>query len=99
MGRLRTQIMIEDQPRLGLPPTMSNVGDQYPAVRQIVEDRLRQAAAELAERRFVGQTLAAGDGPGSAHITVQAVELTGVTLPWQRLFDLTFDVVLRYDEH
>jgi hypothetical protein len=99
MGRLRTQIMIEDQPRLGLPPTMGNVGDQYPTVRQIVEDRLRQAAAELAARRFVGQTLAAGDGAGAARITVQAVEVAGVILPWQRLFDLTFDVVLSYDEH
>ena len=47
MGRLRTQIMIEDQPRLGLPPTMSNVGDKYPAVLAIVEERLQQAAAEL----------------------------------------------------
>lgn len=99
MGRLRTQIMIEDQPRLGLPPTMSNVGDQYSTVRQIVEERLRQAAAGLAARRFVGQALAAGDGAGAARITMLAVELVGITLPWQRLFDLTFDVVLSYDEH
>jgi hypothetical protein len=98
MGRLRTQIMIEDQPRLGLPPTMSNTGDQYPAVIQIVAERLRQAAAELAERSFVRQSLAAGDGPGAARITLQAVALADIALPWQRLFDLTFDVVLRYDE-
>ena len=99
MGRLRTQIMIEDQPRLGLPPTMSNVGDQYPAVRAIVEQRLEQAAADLGRRRFVGRTLAAGSGPEVARITVQSVALAGVTLPWQRLFDLTLDVVLGYEEH
>lgn len=98
MGRLRTQIMIEDQPRLGLPPTMSNVGDQYPAVLAIVAERLRRAAAELAQRRFAGQSLTAGAGPGAARITVQAVELAAIALPWQRLFDLTFDVVLHYDE-
>jgi hypothetical protein len=99
MGRLRTQIMIEDQPRLGLPPTMSNVGDRYPAVRAIVEERLQQTAAELAGRHFVGWSLAGGDQPGAARITLQSLALADITLPWQRLFDLTFDVVLGYEEH
>ena len=66
MGRLRTQIMIEDQPRLGLPPTMSNVGDKYPAVLAIVEERLQRAAADLARQRFAGQTIAGG----GAQITI-----------------------------
>jgi hypothetical protein len=99
MGRLRTQIMVEDQPRLGLPRTMSSVGDQYPAVLAIVEQRLRQAAGELAQRRFVGRSLSVGDQPGAVRITIQSVELEAIALPWQRLFDLTFDVVLDYDEH
>jgi hypothetical protein len=95
MGRLRTQIMIEDQPRLGLPPAMSNVGDQYPLVRAIVDQRLRTAAADLAARGFVGQALAAG----TAQITIRSVAIADVALPWQRLFDLTLDVVLDYGEH
>jgi hypothetical protein len=94
MGRVRTQIMIEDQPRLGLPPVMSNVGDKYSEVRQIVEDRLRLAAAPLAAR-FVGQLITGGD----TQIEVESVAIKDVSLPWQRLFDLTFDVALRYAEH
>ena len=92
MGRLRTQIMIEDQPRLGLPPTMSNVGDKYPAVLAIVDERLQQAAAVLSERRFAGQTVAGG----SSQITINSAAVRDVSLPWQRLFDLTFDVALDY---
>jgi hypothetical protein len=86
--------MIEDQPRLGLPPTMSNVGEQYPAVRAIVEQRLAAAAAELAARRFVGQEVAGG----AAQITIRSISIADVALPWQRLFDLTLDVVLDYGE-
>jgi hypothetical protein len=94
MGRLRTQIMIEDQPQLGLPPTMSNVGDKYPAVLAIVEERLQRAAAALARQRFVGQSIAGG----GAQITINSVTVRQVSLPWQRLFDLTFDVALDYEE-
>ena len=92
MGRIRSQIMIEDQPRLGLPPTMGNVGDKYPAVLAIVEERLRQAAADLAHRRFVGQSVS---GAG-AQIVIDSVAIRHVSLPWQRLFDLTFEVALDY---
>jgi hypothetical protein len=94
MGRLRTQIMVEDQPRLGLPPAMSNVGDQYPAVRAIVEERLAAAAAELAAQRFVGRDVAGG----AAKIGIRSIDIADVALPWQRLFDLTLDVVLDYGE-
>jgi hypothetical protein len=92
MGRLRPQIMIEDQPRLGLSPTMSNVGDKYPAVLAVVEERLQQAAAELSRRRFAGQTVSGG----GSQITINSAAVRDVSLPWQRLFDLTFDVVLDY---
>ena len=92
MGRLRTQIMIEDQPRLGLPPTMSNVGDKYPAVLAIVEAQLQEAAAELSGRRFTGQTIAGG----GSQITINSAAICDISLPWQRLFDLTFDVALDY---
>ena len=92
MGRLRTQIMIEDQPRLGLPPTMSNVGDKYPAVLAIVEERLQQAAVQLSTQRFAGQTVSGG----GSRIVINSAAVRDVALPWQRLFDLTFDVALDY---
>jgi hypothetical protein len=91
MARLRTQIMIEDQPQLGLPPTMSNVGDQYPAVRAIVEARLLAAATDLAAH-FAGHKVAGG----GACIAIDAVTIRDVALPWGRLFDLTFDVAVGY---
>jgi hypothetical protein len=94
MGRLRTQIMIEDQPRLGLPPTMSNVGDKYPAVLAIVQKRLERAAADLARQRFAGQSV----GGGGSQITINSISICEASLPWQRLFDLTFDVALDYAE-
>ena len=92
MGRLRSQIMVEDQPRLGLPPTMSNVGDKYPAVLAIVQERLQRAAAGLAQQRFVGQSIFGG----GSQITITSLSICEVSLPWQRLFDLTFDVALDY---
>jgi hypothetical protein len=94
MGRLRTQIMIEDQPRLGLLPTMSNVGDKYTAVLAIVEERLQRAAVELARKRFTRQSIAGGE----SRIMINSVTVCDVSLPWQRLFDLTFDVALDYAE-
>lgn len=99
MGRLRTQIMVEDQPRLGLAPTMGNVGDQYPALLAIVEQRLRHAAAELAQSRFVGQSVSCAPHQAATSITIQSISLAAIALPWQRLFDLTFDVRLDYVEH
>jgi hypothetical protein len=92
MGRLRTQIMVDELPQLGLSPTMSSAGAKYPAVLAIVEERLQQVAAGLARQRFVGQSIAGG----GSRITVGAVNIREVSLPWQRLFDLTFDVVLDY---
>lgn len=98
MGRLRPQIMIEDLPQLGLSPTMSSVGDHYPTVQAKVEERLRQAAAELAQRHFEGRSLSAGPQQGAKAITIQSADVAAIALPWQRLFDLTCDVVLGYDE-
>ena len=92
MGQIRTQIMIEDLPQLGLPSTLGSVGDKYPAVQAIVEEQLRQAAAELAHQRFVGQSIA---GAG-AQIVIASAAIRHVSLPWQRLFDLTFEVALDY---
>ena len=94
MSQLRTQIMFVDQPQLGLPPTMGNVGDQYLAVRALVEERAahggcRACAAAVCRqndrrRRFAHHHRFGGNSRR--------------TLPWQRLFDLTLEVALTYAE-
>jgi hypothetical protein len=90
MGRIRTQIMVEDLPSLGLEPTMGNLGDHAVAIRAIVERRLRAAAQELAKRRFIGHTLSV-----KSTVTIDALDLANISLPWDRLFDLTMDVDLQ----
>jgi hypothetical protein len=42
----------------------------------------------------VGQEVAGG----AAQITIRSISIADVALPWQRLFDLTLDVVLDYGE-
>lgn len=93
MGRIRTQIMIEELPSLGIEPTMGNLGEHAATIRSLVEQRLRAAASELAQRAFVGRKLSAGQNG----LTIGALELANVELPWQRLFDLTMDVVMHDD--
>ncbi|HRW51109.1 MAG TPA: DUF4127 family protein, partial [Caldilinea sp.] len=61
MARLRTQIAVVDLPRLGLPITLGSLGDQAESVRLLVEEQLGDAAAALANERFVGQQIGAGD--------------------------------------
>jgi hypothetical protein len=88
MARLRTQLMMEALPALGLAPTLGHLGDQVETVRRLVEKQLGQAAMELAQERFAGQPVAAGD----TRLTIGRLALTDVALPWGRLFDLTMDV-------
>lgn len=92
MARLRTQIAVEDLPTLGLPITLGNVGEHAETVRALVEHKLSEAAAQLAQERFIGWQVQAGD----AAILLEALTLTDVELPWGRLFDLTMNVDARY---
>ncbi|HHY56808.1 MAG TPA: DUF4127 family protein, partial [Chloroflexi bacterium] len=92
MARLRTQIAVEDLPALGLPITLGNVGEHAETVRALVERKLGEAAAQLAQERFIGRQAQAGD----AAILLEALTLTDVELPWGRLFDLTMNVDARY---
>lgn len=92
MAKLRTQIAVEALPALDLPITLGSVGDHAETVRQIVEHRLREAAARLAQERFVGQRVAAA----TTAIVLDALAVTAVELPWGRLFDLTMDIEAHY---
>jgi len=92
MGRLRTQIAVEDLPALGLPITLGSVGEHAETVRAIVERKLSAAATQLAQARFVGQCVQAVN----TAIVLDSLALTDVDLPWGRLFDLTTDVEAHY---
>lgn len=90
MGRLRTQIMLEELPLLGAPPNMANLGRHAEPVRVMAEARLRAAAQDLAARCFDGRTVAAGD----TRLTIASLGVAHLEMPWQRLFDITLDIAL-----
>ena len=90
MGRLRTQIMLEELPLLGAPPTLANLGQHAEPVRAVVEERLRAAAQDLSTRCFDGRSLAAGD----TRLTIVSLDVARLELPWQRLFDITLEIAI-----
>lgn len=90
MGRLRTQLMLEQLPLLGAAPTLSNLGQHAGPARALVEDRLRSAAGTLSAGKFAGRVLTAGD----TSLAIRSLDIANVVLPWQRLFDITMDVEL-----
>lgn len=90
MGRLRTQLMLEELPLIGAPATLGHLGLHVGAVEALVRERLTAAGRQLAASHFVGRTLMGGD----ARLAIRSLEVAGVLLPWQRLFDITLDVAL-----
>ncbi len=76
----RSQCMLEDLPAFGLMPTMERL--PTPAVGKVekrVQERLMLAAGEL-EQLFINAGV------------VKAVKVENIHLPWQRLFEVGFDV-------
>jgi hypothetical protein len=72
--------MIEDLPALGIAPTMERLpDDQAAAVEGCVQAHLSQAAADL-RNLFVDSGM------------VRDVRVSHIHLPWQRLFEVGFDV-------
>ena len=80
-ARERTRCLVEDLPALGLPPTEQRWPDpdQAAAVEACVRHRLTRAAADLRDL-FVRSGL------------VREVHVNDIHLPWQRLFEVGFDV-------
>jgi hypothetical protein len=84
-GRERTRCMMEDLPAMGIAPTMERLPDgKAPEVESRVNDRLACAAADL-RGLFVDSKLA------------RDVRVGRVRLPWQRLFEVGFDVKVEVD--
>jgi Protein of unknown function (DUF4127) len=82
-ARERTRCMVEDLPALGIAPTMERLPDDHVAV---IEDRVRarlsRAAADLRDL-FVRSGL------------IRDVCVSHIHLPWQRLFEVGFDVQIK----
>ncbi|MCB0114451.1 MAG: DUF4127 family protein [Caldilineaceae bacterium] len=87
-GIVRSHIAIEDLPKRGIPPQMTNLGDAAADVEAIVNQRLIPAAAELATDHFIGHTVRAGD----THFTIDDLTIRRVFLPWQRLFEIGIEI-------
>jgi hypothetical protein len=84
-ARERTRCMVEELPALGIAPTMERLpDDQAAAVENRVRDHLSRAAAEL-RNLFVSSGL------------VRDVRVSHIHLPWQRLFEVGFDVEVVLD--
>jgi hypothetical protein len=76
----RTQLMYEDLPALGLAPSMERLpADKLEAVEARLRTRLTAAAGELRDC-FVKAGL------------VRDISISNIHLPWQRLFEIGFDV-------
>jgi hypothetical protein len=76
----RTRCMLEDLPRLNLQPTMERIpSPSFENVEQRVQERLLRAADEL-EKVFIDAGV------------VKSVKVENIHLPWQRLFEVGFDV-------
>jgi len=79
-ARERSLCLLEDLPALDLPLTMERLPSQkVKLVEKRVQERLLLAASEL-ERLFINAGV------------VKAVKVEHITLPWQRLFEVGFDV-------
>jgi hypothetical protein len=78
----RTRLIYDDLPALGLAPTMERLpADKLEAVEARLQARLSTAAGQLRDR-FVQAGL------------VRDVHISNIHLPWQRLFEIGFDVLV-----
>jgi hypothetical protein len=79
-ARERTRCMVEDLPSLGIAPTMERLPDAHAfAIEGRIRANLVLAAAELRDL-FVASGV------------VRDIQVTHIHLPWQRLFEIGFDV-------
>jgi hypothetical protein len=81
----RTRCMVEDLPAGGIAPTMERLpDDKAAAIEEKVRTNLSQAATSLRDI-FVASGL------------VREVHVSRIHLPWQRLFEVGFDVKVELD--
>jgi hypothetical protein len=84
-GRERTRCLVEDLPALDIAPTMERLpAEKAAAVESGVRTQLAAASADL-------RALFVASG------RVSGVRVSGIHLPWQRLFEVGFDVEVGVD--
>jgi hypothetical protein len=89
-GVVRSYIAIQELPRLGIRPKMTNLEEAAEQVEAIVNQRLISEADGLACSHFVGRRLAAGE----TTLQIEQLNLQRVFLPWQRLFEIGCEIHL-----
>lgn len=80
-ARVRSQAWLEDLPALGLPLDSEHLAD--PQAAAALDERVRQRLQEVAARL---------EALFKASRKVERIEVTDIHLPWQRLFEVAFDV-------
>ncbi|MEM7110899.1 MAG: DUF4127 family protein [Chloroflexota bacterium] len=88
MANLRSKVMLEVLPLLGIVPTLGKLGEAAAQVTEILRLQLVEMAAALAESHFVGQRI---EGGGTA-VVLQNLQITELWLSWGRLFDLSMTI-------
>jgi len=79
-ARVRSQVFLEDLPALNLPASMERLpSSMLEPVEKLVRERLLLAGSEL-ERLFINAGV------------VKSVKVENINLPWQRLFEVGFEV-------
>jgi len=86
-ARERTLAFLEDLPALGLPLTSEHLADPQISTQlnACIQKRITQAAAEL-EQIFISSG------------RIRHARVTDIRLPWQRLFEVGFDVSIELEQ-
>lgn len=88
MANLRSKIMLELLPLLGVEPTLGKLGEAAPQVTAQLRQRLGEQAASFADEHFVGTVIRGGE----TAITLESLTITELWLAWDRLFDLSLSI-------
>jgi hypothetical protein len=86
----RTEAMLIDLPALGIAPMMTELPHDVEAVQARVAERIQEQAGIL-EKVFRGITLLGVPTPAIA-----GVAISGIDLPWRRLFEVKMEVDVRF---
>ena len=93
MAHLRSKVMLELLPMLGVEPTLTKIGDAEDQVVAHLTEALGMAAIRFGKEYFVDKQITAG----TRSITIQNLTVKKLWLSWGRLFDLTTEIDVGYN--
>lgn len=94
MANLRSKVMLEELPLLGIVPTLGKLGEAASQVIESLNQQLVPLATALAEAHFVRKRI---EGKETA-VVLQNLEISELWLAWGRLFDLSIKIKVEIDE-